>query len=177
MGQNLCWGLHLYYRARGRKIVHKIIAQELLPTAAFGAAVSWRESTILTFDPFTELLFHKLEPPWPETECHTTKCDHQCSWPNWDHVISGHVLSSTWWREVHLSTCDFRFQICLSWVFVFLGLLDFLFCRIFIPADDPVWISWVLISRTFVSADDAVALLFLPEEKSFEEIKTCRVGN
>lgn len=45
------------------KTVYKIIARELLPKSAFGAAVSRMESTSLTSDPPTEMLLFGLELP------------------------------------------------------------------------------------------------------------------
>lgn len=45
------------------KTVYKIIAQELLPKSAFGAAVSQMESTSLTSDPPTGMLLLCLELP------------------------------------------------------------------------------------------------------------------
>lgn len=51
------------------KTVYKIIAQELLPKSAFGAAVSRMESTSRTSDPPTGMLLLRLELPWVET-CH-----------------------------------------------------------------------------------------------------------
>lgn len=55
------------------KTVYKIIARELLPKSAFGAAVSRMESTSLTSDPPTEMLLLGLELPPVETPCHVTK--------------------------------------------------------------------------------------------------------
>ena len=45
------------------KTVYKIIAQELLPKSAFGAAVSQMESTSLTSDPPTGMWLLCLELP------------------------------------------------------------------------------------------------------------------
>ena len=55
------------------KSVYKIIARELLPKSAFGAAVSRMESTSLTSDPPTEMLLLGLELPQVETPCHITE--------------------------------------------------------------------------------------------------------
>lgn len=67
------------------KTVYKIIAWELLPKSAFGAAVSRMESTSLTSDPPTEMLLLGLELPQVETPCHITKQALSCQgcWLFW----------------------------------------------------------------------------------------------
>jgi hypothetical protein len=53
-----CADIYILIRGLGgKKIVHEMIAQKLLPKAAFGAAVTWRESTTLTLDFPIEALF------------------------------------------------------------------------------------------------------------------------
>lgn len=72
------------------KTVYKIIAQELLPKSAFGAAVSRMESTSLTSDPPTGMLLLWLE-LFPEWKRHVMLQSRSC------HATATRLFGSLWW--------------------------------------------------------------------------------
>lgn len=130
------------------KTVYKIIARELLPKSAFGAAVSRMESTSLTSDPPTEMLLLGLELPPVETPCHVTKQVLSCQgcWLLWI-FMAGWLLT--------LLPPSKRKAIS-----ALVGLES-----IFVTPGFWVWFktakSWVLLSKTSTSDDEVPVLFFL----------------